>query len=107
MLQLTSQTFDLKVLDSPASVIVMFYASWCSKCSMMKPVAEELEHKYRSQIYFYEIDIEQNPALAEKYGADIVPTFIFFQNGIIQGALQGLIEERTFEERLKKIFRKS
>ncbi|MGN1267568.1 MAG: thioredoxin family protein [Dorea sp.] len=107
MMQLTSQTFDTTVLNAKTPTIVMFYASWCSKCAMMKPVAEEFEKKYHEQIRFFEIDIEKEPALAEQYGADIVPTFLCFQNGTVKGGLQGLIEENVFEQRIKKIFRNS
>ena len=107
MFNVTAKNFQAEVLNNPMPVIVMFYATWCSKCAMMKPVTEDIAKKYRGQIDFFEINTEKEPALAEQYGADIVPTFAFFKDGILTGILQGLIEENTFEQRINKIFRNS
>ena len=58
--------------------LVDFYAVWCGKCAMMKPLVEEIEKKYRKKIRFCEVDIDESPLLTADYEADIVPTFVFF-----------------------------
>lgn len=105
MLHLTANNFDSEISASSNPVIIMFYANWCSKCSMMKPVAEEMEKKYRSQIKFGKVDVEESPALAMQYETAIVPTFVFFENNQIQAIFSGIVDETVFENRLKKIFR--
>ena len=105
MLHLTAQNFDTETYNSTAWVIVMFYANWCGKCAMMKLVFEDLAKKYRSQIKFFQVDIESSPSLAQKYQTDIVPAFFFFKNGQIEAAFDGIINEKTFDIRIQKIFR--
>ena len=100
MLHLTAGNFDAETKHSPLPVVVMFYAVWCGKCAMMKPIVEEIEPRYRNKVRF-------SPLLAAKYDADIVPTFVFFQNGRLLGIMQGIIDEVQFEQRLQKIFRNS
>lgn len=108
MLHLTDETFGPAIRsEDPLPVVVMFYADWCSKCAMMKPVAEEAERHCSGKIRFYKVDIEESEELSARYEADIVPTFLCFCQGNLLGVMQGVIEETLFEERLQKIFRNS
>lgn len=107
MLHLIAANFDAETKHSPLPVVVMFYAVWCGKCAMMKPIVEEIEPRYRNKVRFCEVEIDESPLLAAKYDADIVPTFVFFQNGRLLGIMQGIIDEVQFEQRLQKIFRNS
>ena len=104
MLHLTEHNYDKIIQQSPLPIVVMFYATWCSKCAMMKPIVEETEKLYAKQIIFCEIDIDESISLSEKYGADTVPTFLFYQNQTLLGAMQGIIDEHQFQRRLNKIF---
>lgn len=104
MLHLTANNFITEVKRSSLPVVVMFYAAWCGKCAMMKPLIEDIEVKYRGRILFCEVEVDESATLAAKYDADIVPTFVFFQNGVLLGTLKGIMETATFEEYLQKIF---
>ena len=107
MLHLTEKNFTAEINRSSIPVVVMFYARWCGKCAMMKPMIEELEKKYRGHTSFCEVEIDESTRLTDEYGADIVPTFAFFQRGRCLGTMQGIIEDNVFERRLQKIFRNS
>lgn len=105
MLHLTDKNFESETTKGRLPVIVMFYAAWCGKCAMMKPVIEDIEKKYLGRIKFCEVDIDESPTLAAKYEADIVPTFILFKEKKIIGVLQGIIDQNILEKRLQKLFR--
>lgn len=105
MLHLTANNFASETASTNFLVIVMFYANWCSKCAMMKPIAESMERKYRSQIKFCKVDIDESPSLSNTYEIDIIPTFVFLKNGQIEASFCGIIDETVFEQRIKKIFR--
>ena len=107
MLHLTANNFVTEIKTSSLPVVVMFYAAWCGKCAMMKPMIEEIEKKYRGRIKFCEAEIDESPLLAAHYEADTVPTFVFFQRGHCLGSMHGIIDEGIFEQRLQKIFRNS
>lgn len=107
MLHLTSKNFTVEINHSTIPVVVMFYALWCGKCAMMKPLIEELEKKYQGRIRFFEVEIDESPMLAADYEADTVPTFAFFRHGRCLGTMQGIVDETIFERRLQKIFRNS
>lgn len=105
MLHLTLKNFTPEIRKSKLPVIVMFYAPWCSKCAMMKPLVEDIEIKYRGRILFCEVEIDESKSLAEQYHADIVPTFAFFRGGTLLEEISGVFEESTFEKYLQTIFR--
>lgn len=105
MKHLTAKNFYQEVKQSPLPAVVMFYAVWCGKCAMMKPVVEDIEERYRGKINFFEVEIEESAVLAAEYEADIVPTFAFFRDGALLCSRKGVMEESTFEGQLEAIFK--
>lgn len=103
MLHLTEQSFRTEVNQDKILVVVMFYASWCAKCAMTKPVAEDIEKRYRKKVKFCEVEIEESPDLAAKYGVDIVPTFVMFKSNAVIARMQGTVGEKTLEKRVKEL----
>ena len=78
MLHLTAKNFQIEVKDTSLPVVVMFYAIWCGKCAMKKPVVEDIEKKYAGKIKFCEVEIEV-------------------------GAMGVMVDEHTFESRILEI----
>lgn len=103
MIHLTASNFEIEARDSDLPVVVMFYAVWCGKCEMMKPVVEQMEKKYAGRIKFCETEIGESEDLAGKYGADIVPTFVMFKGREIESIMQGVLEKNVFEERVREL----
>lgn len=103
MIHLTSKNFNIEAESCRGAVVVMFYADWCGKCAMMKPVVETLGRRYYDRIKFCEVSIDETPELAKKYGADIVPTFVMFKDGEIESYMQGMLEGHIFEERVREL----
>ena len=104
-IRVTSENYRQEIQESDIPVLVEFFADWCGKCAMMKPLVEDIEAKYRRRILFCETEIDESPSLADKYGADFVPTFVLFQDGRLVEILKGVMEESTFEKYLQKLFR--
>ena len=126
MLHLTTQNFDICRMnhwqfssDTPAKAepehptlaVVMFYAVWCGKCAMMRPIIEDLEKKYQKKysgsIRFFEVETTESGLLAAEYQTDLLPTFLFFKDQELIAVMQGMISQNDFDARLQKIFRNS
>ena len=99
MIHLTAKNFAMEAKRYPGPVVVMFYAVWCGKCAMMKPVLEKLEQRYAERIRFCEV----SAVLAAEYGADVVPTFVTFRDGEVYSIMQGVVDEKIFAERIKEL----
>jgi tRNA (guanine-N7-)-methyltransferase len=97
-LKLTEANFQKEVLEATTPVVVDFYADWCGPCKMMAPVVAKMADQYAGTIKVGKCNIDENMALAGKYGVSSIPTFMRFENGeIIKNAL-GAMPEKKFEE---------
>ncbi len=82
-LQLNDETF-LKRFSSGEKMVVMFTASWCGSCQILKPDFEKLaEQKEFSQFLFTEIDAEESLEAKRICGIRSVPFFTMISNGKI------------------------
>lgn len=57
-----------------------FWAPWCGPCKMMEPIFEELKKEYQGKVEFEEINVDENPAEAQKYGVMSIPTYIVLKD---------------------------
>ena len=83
--------------------MLVLYAHWCPKCSMMMPIVDELEMHYVGKLQVTRIDVEEEPEQMEMYQAEIVPTFIVFRIDREVGRMSGMIGEITLYRRIDAI----
>lgn len=57
--------------------LVDFSAKWCGPCRMLEPVLESVSKNNN----VLQIDVDETPFLAEKYGVMSIPTLFVFENG--------------------------
>ena len=94
MERLTDETFDGKVLDAPNTIIVKFTASWCAPCRVFTPILLEAE-KDHPKVSFYEIDVEEEPDLAEDYEVRSLPTTLIFKGGVQEAVMKGVVSKNV------------
>lgn len=58
------------------NTIIDFYADWCGPCIAMKPIFEEVEKEFDGKINFKKVNVDENPAEAQKFGIMSIPTFV-------------------------------
>jgi len=58
-----------------------FWAPWCGPCRMMEPIFEELKKEYKDKVEFMEINVDEDPETASKYGVMSIPTYVVEKDG--------------------------
>lgn len=79
--KVTDASFDADVLNSSEPVVVDFWAEWCGPCKMIAPALEEISEEMAGQVKIAKINIDENQAMAMKYGVRSIPMLILFKNG--------------------------
>ncbi|MCI8484594.1 MAG: thioredoxin [Lachnospiraceae bacterium] len=80
VLKVTVDNFEEEVINSKVPVLVDFWATWCGPCQMQGPVIEEAAEAF-SDIKVGKLNVDEEGALAQKYGVMSIPTLILFQDG--------------------------
>ena len=75
------ENFEEEVLKSEIPVLVDFWATWCGPCRMVAPEVKAVAEKFAGKVKVCKIDIDENIALAEQYGVEVIPTLVLFENG--------------------------
>jgi thioredoxin 1 len=77
----TDATFEAEVLQANKPVVVDYWAEWCGPCRQVAPVLEEIATEYGDKIDVVKLNVDDNPAIAQRYGIMNIPTLSVFQNG--------------------------
>jgi len=87
----TKQKVTFKdIIQSKKKVLVDFHAVWCGPCKMMTPILKELKQKVGEDVRIVKVDVDKNPAIAQKYQVRGVPTMILFVDGEVAWRTSGV-----------------
>ena len=76
----TAASFEAAVSgDKP--VLVDFWATWCGPCRMIAPVIEQVAAEYEGRAVVGKVDVDEESALAAKFGVMSIPTLIVLKGG--------------------------
>ncbi|HKG44742.1 MAG TPA: thioredoxin [Gaiellaceae bacterium] len=95
----TEQTFEQEVLQSETPVLVDFWAEWCGPCHAIAPVLDQIAQE-RDELKVVKLNIDEQPAVAQRYGVMSIPTLILFKDGEPQAAAVGAMPKSMLEQRL-------
>ncbi len=100
---LTQENFAQLVLQSPAPVLVDFWAEWCGPCKMIAPLLDELADEYDGKVIVGKVNVDEQQALAAEYGVRAIPTLLVFQNGQVADQIVGARSKRDFKASLDRV----
>lgn len=79
VMHLTKDNFDSVI--SSGLVLVDFWATWCGPCRMQAPVLDDLDAELEGKVKICKVDVDENPAIAQRFGVMSIPTLIAFKDG--------------------------
>ncbi len=96
--KVSDSTFDTEVLKASGPVVVDFWAEWCGPCKMIAPALDELSGAMDGKVKIVKLNVDENPATAQKYGIMSIPTLMIFKNGELASRQIGAAPKQKLEQ---------
>ena len=98
IVEITTDNFDDKVINSSIPVLVDFWAEWCGPCKMIGPALEEISEEMKGDVRITKLNIDENPLTPQKYNVRGIPTLLLFKNGEVVAEKVGALPKAQLQE---------
>ena len=100
--RLTERNFSEIVAATPR-LIVDFWAPWCGPCRAVAPVLEEIARTEAGRVVVAKVNVDEESALAQRYGVQAIPTLLFFKDGRVVDTVVGAPPKAELARRLSAL----
>jgi thioredoxin reductase (NADPH) len=87
--------------DSDRLIMVKYASPTCGPCHTLKPILSKIVDEFDGKLHYVEIDIEQDPEIAESAGVVGTPTVQFFKNKGLVGEMKGVKPKSQYRETIE------
>ena len=95
----TDATFAYEARASVA-ILVDLWAPWCGPCRVVGPMLEALAKEYAGRIKVVKVNVDDNPMLAQQFGASSIPTMIVIKGDRVVDRIVGAVPPNELKMRL-------
>ena len=87
-----------RMLESGEAFLVDYWAPWCVYCRRIAPAYEKLAEQYEGKLKIAKVNIDENPALADREHIEVIPTLVLYSGGKAQGFVVAPDSKAAMEE---------
>jgi thioredoxin 1 len=99
-LHLTEASFDAVLGKHTELLMVDFWAEWCAPCRAIAPTLEELVREGNGSVTLAKVNVDEQPALAARYGIRSIPTILFVKGGKVMDQVIGAVPKAQLKKKL-------
>ena len=100
--EVSDSSFEKDVLETGKPVLVDFWAEWCAPCRMLAPTVEAVAEKYATNARVVKLNVDDNPAISQRYGIKGIPTLILFKGGKEEERVVGATSKEAISRMIDK-----
>ena len=95
----TDETFDIEA-KAALAVVVDLWAPWCGPCRIVGPILEDLSREYAGRLKVVKVNVDDNPATAQRFQAFSIPTMVVMKDGQVVDRIVGAMPKGALATRL-------
>lgn len=88
--------------ESDRLIIVKYASPTCGPCHTLKPILNKVVDEFEGRVHYVEIDITEDPDIAESAGVTGTPTVQFFKDKAMVGEFRGMKQKSQYREMIQK-----
>lgn len=88
--------------ESDRLIMVKYASPTCGPCHTLKPILNKLVDEFDGQIHYIEIDITEDPDIAESAGVVGTPTIQFFKNKALVSEMKGVKQKSQYRQAIQE-----
>jgi thioredoxin 1 len=102
---LDKNTFDEFINSSNTPVLVDFYAPWCTPCTKISPMLDELAPEMVNEVTFSKLNIDENEDFPPRYNFASIPALLVFDGGNLIGrvSISGGFTKDSLREKIRAV----
>ena len=104
---LSEANFQNEVIAASQPVLVDFWAPWCGPCRTIGPMVNELAKDFDGRAKVAKVNVDDAPALAQRFGIQGIPTLLIFWDGRVVDQVTGGVPKRELAAKLDQVIAES
>ncbi len=97
----TDDSFAGEIENFDGTVLIDFFADWCTPCKMLSPIIEDVAENTDENVKVCKVNVESEKELAQKFGIMSIPTLIVLKDGEVYNRSVGVTGKRAIMDMLK------
>ena len=97
----TDESFTTEVEEYKGTVLVDFFADWCTPCKMLSRVIDDVAESTQSDIKICKVNVESEKELVKKFGIMTIPTLIVMKDGSVKNRSIGVTGKQAIMDMLE------
>ena len=98
MIAMNQELFEKLAISAEAPVLVEFSADWCVYCRRIGPAMEKIAGQFKNILPVAQVNIDLEPALADREQIEVVPTLVIYHKGHALGSIVAPSSKAQIEE---------
>lgn len=101
MLKMNQKMFEEQVSGGGKPVLVEFWAPWCVYCRRIAPALQKVAEQ-QENLVVGQVNIDDEPLLANREHIEVIPTFVLYENGEALGSIVAPESKARIEEFIRE-----
>ena len=98
---ITGDSYTNEIENYNGTVLIDFFAEWCTPCKMLSLVIEDIAKGAGSDVKVCKVNVDSEKELAEKFEIMSIPTLVVVKNGTVKNRSIGVTGKQAIMDMLE------